>query len=156
MSWDLLWVSSSLYSLAFGKPIDLPRSRLWIRFSSSHFWSLLHWRHLSRVLPTSVVACCLSSLRAGVCSHLWERRVPAWVLLVAWLPLPRVWRSAPSFIPLMFVHRPVLRSILAYLRLSFEEVFSGLVQVFSCLALSVPVGVRSDFAPAVFSSLWFV
>ena len=57
--------------------------------------------------------------------------------------------------PCCFVHRPVLRSILAYLRLSFEGVFSGLVQVFSCLTLSVPVGVRSDFAPAVFSSLWF-
>ena len=85
----------------FGKPIDLPRSRLWIRFSSSHFWSLFHWRHLSGVLPASVVGCCLSSLRAGGCSHLWERRVPARVLLVAWLPLPRVWRSAPSYIPLM-------------------------------------------------------
>ena len=58
--------------------------------------------------------------------------------------------------PSCFVHRPVLWSILAYLRLSFEEVFSGLVQVFSCLAISVPVGVRSDFAPAVFSSFWFV
>ena len=43
----------------------------------------------------------LSSLRAGVCSHLWERRVPVRVLLVAWLPLPRVWRSAPSYIALM-------------------------------------------------------
>ena len=101
VSWDPLWVSSSLYSLAFGKPLDLPRSRLWIRFSSSHFWSLIHWRYLSGVLPASVVDCCLSSLRAGVCSHLWQRRVPAWVLLVAWLPLPRVWRSAPSYIPLM-------------------------------------------------------
>ena len=96
MSWAPLWVSSSLYSLAFGKPLDLPRSRLWIRFSSSHFWSLFHWRHLSGVLPASVVDCCLSSLRAGVCSHLWKRRVPARVLLVAWLPLPRVWRSAPA------------------------------------------------------------
>ena len=28
------------------------------------------------------------------------------------------------------------------------------MQVFSCLALSVPVGVRSGFAPADFSSLW--
>ena len=77
------------------------RSRLWIRFSSSHFWSFLHWRHLSGGLPASVVDCCLSSLRAGVCSHLWQRRVPARVLMVAWLPLPQVWRSAPSYIPLM-------------------------------------------------------
>ena len=101
VSWEPLLVSSSLYSPAFGKPLDLPSSRLWIRFSSSHFWSLLHWRHLSRVLPASVVDCCLSSLRAGFCSHLWQRRVPARVLMVAWLPLPRVWRSGPSYIPLM-------------------------------------------------------
>ena len=29
------------------------------------------------------------------------------------------------------------------------------MQVFSCFALSVPVGVCSGFAPADFSSLWF-
>ena len=43
------------------------------------------------------------------------------------------------------------RSILASSRLSFVWDFSGLVQVFSCLALSVPVGVRSVFSPAGFS-----
>ena len=47
------------------------------------------------------------------------------------------------------------RSILASSRLSLVWGFSGLVQVFSCLALSVPVEVRSVFSPAVFSSLWF-
>ena len=46
------------------------------------------------------------------------------------------------------------RSILASSRLSLVWDFSGLVQAFSCLALSVPVGVRSVFSPAGFSSLW--
>ena len=46
------------------------------------------------------------------------------------------------------------RSILASSRLSLLWVFSGLVQVLSCLTLSVPVGVRSVFSPAGFSSLW--
>ena len=34
-------------------------SRLWIRFSSSHCWSLLHWRHLSVFRLVSAVDCCL-------------------------------------------------------------------------------------------------
>ena len=76
-------------------------SRLWIRFSSSHCWSLLHWRHLSVFRPASTVDCCLSSLRAGDCGLLWRRRVPARVLMVACLPLLRVWRTAPSHVPLM-------------------------------------------------------
>ena len=49
------------------------------------------------VLPTSAVDCCLSSLRAGVCSLLWQRRI----LMVACLPLLRVGRTAPSHVPLM-------------------------------------------------------
>ena len=130
MSWDPLWVSSSLYSPAFGNLLDLPRSRLWIRFSSSHFWLLLHWRHLSGVLPASVVDCCLSSLRAGVCSHLWQRQVPARVLMVAWLPLPRVWRSAPSYIPLMLCTSTGSPVNPGLPRLSFEWVSSGLGQVY--------------------------
>ena len=35
-------------------------------FSSAHFWSLLHWRRLSVVLPAALVDCCLASLQAGV------------------------------------------------------------------------------------------
>ena len=46
------------------------------------------------------------------------------------------------------------RSILASSRLNFVWDFSGLVQVFSCLALSVPVVVRFVFSQAGFSSLW--
>ena len=102
VSWDLLLVSCSLYSPATGKPLDLPRfSRLWIRFSSSHCWSLLHWRHLSVFRLASTVDCSLSSLRAGSCGLLRRRRVSAQVLMVACLPLLRVWRTALSHIPLM-------------------------------------------------------
>ena len=49
----------------------------------------------------SAVDCCLSSPRAGVCGLLQRRRVPERVLMVACLPLLRVWRTAPSHIPLM-------------------------------------------------------
>ena len=102
VSWDPLLVSCSLYSPATGKPLDHPQfSRLWIRFSSSHCWSLLHWRHLSMFRLASMVDCSLSSLRAGSCGLLRWRQVPAQVLMVACLPLLRVWRTAPSHIPLM-------------------------------------------------------
>ena len=77
-------------------------SRLWIRFSFSHCWSLLHWRHLSVFRLASAVDCCLSSLRAGDCSLLRRRWVPARVLMVACLPLLWVWRTALSHVPLMF------------------------------------------------------
>ena len=78
-------------------------SRLWTRVSSAHFWSLLHWRRLSVVLPAFAVDCCLSSLRAGVCSLLWLRRISARVLMVACLPHLRVGGTAPSPVPLMLV-----------------------------------------------------
>ena len=87
-------VSSSLYSPVAGKPLGF--SRLWIRFSSSHCWSFLHWRHLSVFRLASAVDCCLSSPRAGVCGLLRWRRVPARVLMVACLPLLWVWQTAPS------------------------------------------------------------
>ena len=53
------------------------------------------------VLPAFAVDWCLSSLWAGVCSLLWQRRIPARVLMVACLPLLRVERTAPSRVPLM-------------------------------------------------------
>ena len=126
-------------------------------FSSSHCWSLLHWRHLSVFRPASAGDRYLSGLRAGDCGLPLRRRVHARVLMVACLPLLRVWRTALSHIPLMLCASTGIyfRSILASSRLSFVWVFGGLVQVFSCLALSVPVGVRSGFAPADFSLLWF-
>ena len=43
--------------------------RFWVWFSSSHFWSLLHWRHLSVVRPASAGDCCLSGLWAGGFMH---------------------------------------------------------------------------------------
>ena len=71
-------------------PVFLGFSRLWIRFSSAHFWSLLYWRRRSVVLPASAVDCCLPSLWAGVCSLLWWWWISARVLMVACLPLLRV------------------------------------------------------------------
>ena len=83
-----------------GSSTGLPRfSRFWTRFSSAHFWSLLHWRRLSVVLPAAMVDCCLSSLRAGVCSLPWRWRISARVLMVACFPLLQGRRSAPSPIP---------------------------------------------------------
>ena len=80
--------------------------RLWIRFSSSHCWSLLHWRHLSVFRLASAVDCCLSSFRAGDCGLLRRRRVPARVLMVVCLPLLRVWWMAPSHVPLVLCASP--------------------------------------------------
>ena len=101
--------------------------------------------------PASAGDCYLSSLLAGDCGLPLRRQ------MAACLPLLRVWRTAPSRIPFMLCASTGIyfRSILASSRISFVWVFGGLVQVFSCLALSVPVGVRSGFAPADFYSLWF-
>ena len=71
--------------------------------SSTRFWSLLHWRRLSVVLPAALVDCCLASLRAGVCSPPWRWRISARVLMVACFPLLRGRRSAPSRIPWPFL-----------------------------------------------------
>ena len=117
----------------------------------------LHWRHLSVFWPASAGDRYLSSLRAGDNGLLLRRWVHTWVLMAGCLPLLRVWRTAPSHIPFMLCALTGIyfRSILASSRISFVWVFGGLVRVFSCLVLSVPVGVRSGFAPADFSSLWF-
>ena len=71
--------------------------------SSTRFWSLLHWRRLSVVLPAALVDCCLASLRAGVGSPPWRWRISARVLMVACFPLLRGRRSAPSRIPWPFL-----------------------------------------------------
>ena len=81
-------------------------SRLWLRFSPSHCWSLLHWRHLSVVRPASAGDRYLSSLRAGDCGLPLRRRIHARVWLVTCLPLLREWRTATSQYPSCFVHRP--------------------------------------------------
>ena len=67
--------------------------------------------------PTTSGRSFIGGTSAGSCPLLWltavslafglafavisKWRIPARVLLVAWLPLPRVWRSALSYIPLM-------------------------------------------------------
>ena len=99
-------------------------------FSSSHCWSLLHWRHLSVFRPASAGDRYLSGLRAGDCGLPLRRRVHARVWLVACLPLLREWRTATSLVPLMLCASTGIyfRSILASSRLSFVWDFSGLVQ----------------------------
>ena len=74
-------------------------SRLWLQFSSSHCWSLLHWRHLSVVRPASAGDRYLSGLRSGDCGLPLRRQIHARVGLVACLPLLREWRTAPSQYP---------------------------------------------------------
>ena len=74
-------------------------SRLWIRFSSSHCWSLLHWRHLSVVQPASVDDCYLSGLWASDCGLPLRQRIHARVWFVACFPLLREWRTATSQYP---------------------------------------------------------
>ena len=157
-SWGPLLVPGSIYSptteiLSF----FLDSFEVVVKwFYSSHCWSLLHWRRLSVFRPASAGDRYLSSLRAGDCGLPLRGRVHARVWMVACLPLLRVWWTAPSHVPLKLCASTGIyfRSILASSRLSFVWVFGGRVQVFSCLALSVPVGVRSGFAPADFSSLW--
>ena len=97
-AWGPLLVPGSFDSLATGI-LSFEVVVEW--FSSSHWWSLLHWRHLSVFWPTSVVDCYLSSLRAGDCGLPLWRRIPTRVLMIACLPLLRVWRTAPSHVPLM-------------------------------------------------------
>ena len=74
-------------------------SRLLMRFSSFHCWSLLHWRHLSVVRPTSAGDRYLSGLQAGDCGLPLRRRIHSRVQLVACLPFLREWRTATSQYP---------------------------------------------------------
>ena len=124
-------------------------------FSSAHFWSLLHWRRLSVVLPAATVDCCLSSLRAGVCSLLWQWWISARVLMVACLPLLWVSGSAPSPVPWMLIASTGSGQSWPILDLTLGEFPEGLCRFFSCLALSVPSGVRSAFAPDGSPHFWF-
>ena len=79
--------------------VFLDFSRLWLRFSSSHCWSLLHWRHLSVIRPASAGDHYLSGLQAGDGSLPLRGRIHARVWLVACLPLLREWWTAPSQYP---------------------------------------------------------
>ena len=96
----LCWspVHSTLWRLE-NLSVFLGFSRLWIRFSSSHCWSLLHWRHFSLVQPASAGDCYLSGLWASDCGLPLRRRIYARVWFVACLPLLREWRTATSRYP---------------------------------------------------------
>ena len=74
-------------------------SRLWLRFSSSHCWSLLHWRHLSVVRPASAGDRYLSGLRAGNCGLLLRQRIHARYGWLPVFPLLWEWRTAPYQYP---------------------------------------------------------
>ena len=97
----LCWfpVRSTLRQLKSSRS-SLDHSRLLLGFSSSHCWSLLHWRHLSVVRPALAGDRCLSDLRAGDCGLPLQRRIHALVWwLVACLPLLWEWRTATSQYP---------------------------------------------------------
>ena len=96
----LCWspVRSTLRQLKTSRS-SLDLSRLWLRFSSSHCWLLLHWRHLSVVRPASAGDHYLSGLRAGDCGLPLWRRIHVWVWLVACLPLLQEWQTATSQYP---------------------------------------------------------
>ena len=79
--------------------VFLDFSRLWLWFSSSHCWSLIHWRHLSAIRPTSAGDRYLSGLLAGDGGLPLRRRIHERLWLVACLPLLREWRTAPSQYP---------------------------------------------------------
>ena len=97
---SLCWfpVRSTLRQLKTSRS-SLDLSRLLMGFSSSHCWSLLHWRHLSVVRPASAGDRYLSGLRAGDCGLSLRRRIHARVWLVACPPLLWEWRTATSQYP---------------------------------------------------------
>ena len=149
-------VPSSLYSPATGKPFGLPRffrgygsgflpptaGRSFIGGTSAWSGPLLRvtaiFLAFGLVLRSSAAA---AVSRSGMVGRLSSS--------------PSGVADGAVSVPLMLCAstRIYFRSILASSRLSLGWDFSGLVQVFSCLALSVPVGVRSVFSPAGFSSL---
>ena len=107
------------------------------------------------VLPASAGDCCLSGLWASDCGLPRRRRIHARVWLSpVFLSFGSGGRRRLGTLDALCIGRNLFQSILASSRLSLLWVFSGLVQVLSCLALSVPVGVRSVLLPAGFSSLW--
>ena len=96
----LCWfpVRSTLLQLKISRSSSV-LSKLLMGFSSSHCWSLLHWRHLSVVRPTSAGDHYLSGLWAGDCGLPLRRWIHVRVWLVACLPLLREWRTATSPYP---------------------------------------------------------
>ena len=96
--------------------------------------------------PLLRVTALLSGLRAGDRGLPLLRMGHARVWVVACPPLLRERRTEASLVPLMpcALAGISFRSILASSRLPYRGGFGGLVQVFSCLTLSVPVGGLSE------------
>ena len=103
-------------------------SRLWIRFSSSHCWSILHWRHLSVVRPASAGGCYLWPLgwRLQFSAAAADSRTGMVCRLSS---PPSGVEDGDVSVPLMLCASTGIyfRSILASSRLSLLWVFSGLV-----------------------------
>ena len=134
VSWGPLLVPGSLYSPAteilsfFLESFEVVVE--W--FSSSHCWSLLHWRHLSVFRPASAGDRYLSGLRAGNCGLPLRWRVHARIWMIACLPLLWEWQTATSPVPLMLCASTgfYFRSILASSRLlsvGFQRACAGIL-----------------------------
>ena len=123
--------------------------------SSSHCWSLLNWRHLSVFRPASAGDRSLCGLLAGDCGLPLLRMGHARVWVVPCRPLLREWRAAATLVPLMPCASTGILSGQSWSLLDFplRGGFGRLVQIFSCLAFSVPVGDLSDISLVDFSSL---
>ena len=97
------------------------------------------------VWPASAGDCCLSGLWAGDCGYGCRLSTSPSGVAVGDISAPLMpWALSEIFSGQSW---PLLDLTLLW-------IFSGLVQVLSCLALSVPVGVRSVLSPVGFSSLW--
>ena len=142
----LCWspVRSTLWQLENLSGSSSVFSRLWLRFSSSHCWSLLHWRHLSVVWPASAGVRYLSGLRAGGLPL--RRRIHARVWLVACLPLLREWWTALSQYPWCFVHRPEFISGQSWPLLDFP--WCGISAGLCRSSLASPFRCLSKYAPS--------
>ena len=125
---------------------SLDLSRLLMGFSSSHCWSLLHWRHLSVVRPTSAGDRYLSGPRAGDCGLILRRRIHARVWFIACLPLLREWRTATSQYPGCFVHQPEFLSGQSWPLLDFP--LCGISTGLCRSSLGSPSQCLSEYAPS--------
>ena len=121
-------------------------SMLLMGFSSSHCWSLLHWRHLSMVRPASGGDRYLSGLRAGDCSLPLLWRIHTWVWLVACLPLLQEWRTVTSLVPLMLCASTGILSGQSWPLLVFP--LCGISTGLCRSSLALPSRCLSEYAPS--------
>ena len=121
-------------------------SRLWLRFSSSHCWSLLHWRHLSVVRPASAGDRYLSGLRAGDCGLPLQRRIHSTGMVGRLSSPPSGVADGDVSVPLMLCASTGIyfRSILASSRLPWCGISVGLCRS----SLASPSRCLSEYAPS--------